>query len=101
MGTNIVGTYGYMAPEQFRGAAQPASDLYGLGGTLLCLLSGAGRNYTAPVSWPQVPLLSGTEVHAEPGDGHQIEHFVCSAPTCMISGMITAILPVMWAMAVC
>lgn len=31
---------GYMAPEQFRGAASPASDLYGLGGTLLFLLSG-------------------------------------------------------------
>ena len=30
----------YMAPEQFRGAAQPASDLYALGGTLLYLLSG-------------------------------------------------------------
>jgi hypothetical protein len=29
-----------MAPEQFRGAAQPGSDLYGLGGTLLYLLSG-------------------------------------------------------------
>ncbi len=41
MGTTIIGTYGYMAPEQFRGAAQPASDLYALGGTLLFLLSGA------------------------------------------------------------
>ena len=29
-----------MAPEQFRGAAQPESDLYGLGGTLVYLLSG-------------------------------------------------------------
>jgi len=29
-----------MAPESFRGAAVPASDLYGLGGTLLFLLSG-------------------------------------------------------------
>ena len=35
-----VGTYGFMAPEQFRGAATPASDLYGLGGTLLYVLSG-------------------------------------------------------------
>ena len=33
LGSTIVGTYGYMAPEQFRGAAQPASDLYALGGT--------------------------------------------------------------------
>ena len=29
-----------MAPESFRGDAQPASDLYGLGATLLFLLSG-------------------------------------------------------------
>lgn len=40
LGSTVIGTYGYMAPEQFRGAAQPASDLYGLGGTLLYLLSG-------------------------------------------------------------
>jgi serine/threonine protein kinase len=40
-GSTVIGTYGYMAPEQFRGAASPASDLYGLGGTLLLLLSGA------------------------------------------------------------
>lgn len=40
LGSTIVGTYGYMAPEQFRGAAAPASDLYSLGGTLLYLVSG-------------------------------------------------------------
>lgn len=48
MGSTIVGTYGYMAPEQFRGAAQPASDLYALGATLLFLLSG-GREGCVPV----------------------------------------------------
>ena len=47
MGTTIIGTYGYMAPEQFRGAAQPASDLYALGGTLLFLLSGTPHNMEA------------------------------------------------------
>lgn len=36
----VVGTYGFMAPEQLRGAARPASDLFALGGTLLYLLSG-------------------------------------------------------------
>lgn len=37
----LVGTYGYMAPEQLRGSARPASDLFALGGTLLYLLSGS------------------------------------------------------------
>ncbi|MEB3294063.1 MAG: serine/threonine-protein kinase [Synechococcales bacterium] len=38
-GSTVVGTYGYMAPEQFRGHAVLASDLYGLGTTLLFLLT--------------------------------------------------------------
>ncbi len=33
----VVGTYGYMPPEQFGGRAVPASDLYGLGATLIAL----------------------------------------------------------------
>jgi eukaryotic-like serine/threonine-protein kinase len=39
-GSTIVGTYGYMAPEQFRGQAVLATDLYGLGATLLYLATG-------------------------------------------------------------
>lgn len=39
-GSTIVGTFGYMAPEQFSGQARVASDLYGLGTTLLHLLTG-------------------------------------------------------------
>jgi serine/threonine protein kinase len=38
-GSTIVGTYGYMAPEQFRGQAVPATDLYGLGATVVFLLT--------------------------------------------------------------
>lgn len=37
-GSTVVGTYGYMAPEQLRGSATAASDLYGLGATLVFLL---------------------------------------------------------------
>ena len=38
-GSTVVGTYGYMAPEQFRGQAVLSTDLYGLGTTLIFLLS--------------------------------------------------------------
>ncbi len=37
----VVGTYGYMPPEQFGGRAVPASDLYGLGATLIHLVTGS------------------------------------------------------------
>jgi hypothetical protein len=36
----IVGTYGYMPPEQFGGRATPVSDLYSLGATLIYLGTG-------------------------------------------------------------
>ncbi len=38
-GSTVVGTYGYMAPEQFRGQSLSATDLYGLGATILTLLT--------------------------------------------------------------
>lgn len=41
LGSTVVGTYGYMAPEQFRGQATLSTDLYGLATTLLFLLAGA------------------------------------------------------------
>src|ERR687885_1062495 len=36
----VVGTYGYMPPEQFGGRTTPASDLYSLGATLIYLITG-------------------------------------------------------------
>lgn len=44
-GTTIVGTAGYMAPEQYGcGFATPAADLYSLGAVLLFVLSGRHPN---------------------------------------------------------
>lgn len=40
-GSTVFGTYGYMAPEQFRGQAFLSTDLYGLAATLLFLLTRA------------------------------------------------------------
>jgi serine/threonine protein kinase len=39
-GSTVVGTFGYMAPEQFQGRALPQSDVYGVGATLIALLTG-------------------------------------------------------------
>ena len=39
-GATVVGTFGYMAPEQAAGQATPASDLYALGATLLHAVTG-------------------------------------------------------------
>ncbi|MBP0001050.1 MAG: serine/threonine protein kinase [Cyanobacteria bacterium SID2] len=54
----VVGTYGYMPPEQFGGRAVPASDLYGLGATLIYLAS--GRH---PADLPQADLRIDFESH--------------------------------------
>ncbi len=39
VGSTIVGTSGYMSPEQFMGHAVPATDLYALGATAIHMLS--------------------------------------------------------------
>jgi hypothetical protein len=39
-GSTMVGTFGYMSPEQYMGRTTAVSDLYSLGATLLFLLSG-------------------------------------------------------------
>jgi serine/threonine protein kinase len=36
----VVGKQSYLPPEQFRGQAEPASDLYAMGATLYYLLTG-------------------------------------------------------------
>ena len=39
-GSTVVGTFGYMAPEQLYGQSSPATDLYALGASLLTLSTG-------------------------------------------------------------
>jgi len=47
----VVGTYGFMPPEQFGGRVTPASDLYSLGATIIYLVTG-----TPPADLPQKDL---------------------------------------------
>ena len=39
-GSTVVGTFGYMAPEQFQGRALPCSDVYAVGATALAMVTG-------------------------------------------------------------
>ncbi len=39
-GSTVVGTFGFMAPEQFQGRAMPASDVYAVGATALVMMTG-------------------------------------------------------------
>lgn len=39
-GSTVVGTFGYMAPEQFQGRASPKSDVYGVAATAMTMLTG-------------------------------------------------------------
>ncbi len=64
LGSTIVGTYGYMAPEQFQGRATIQSDLYALGATVVHLLS-----HLPPSELPQdgLKLQFHDRVKATPG----------------------------------
>lgn len=55
-GVSLVGTPGYAAPEQYRGVAEPRSDLYALGATLHHLLTGADPADTSQHLFNFAPL---------------------------------------------
>lgn len=77
-GRTVVGTFGYMAPEQFGGQATPASDLYGVGATLLHVLSGR-----IPSDIPQQDLRFQFQpyVNCSPALVSWLEHLLEPSPT--------------------
>lgn len=56
LGSTMVGTYGYMAPEQYSGTGDVRSDLYAAGATVLYMLTGR-----PPSSLPQKRLKMDVE----------------------------------------
>jgi serine/threonine protein kinase len=70
----VVGTYGYMPPEQFGGRAVPASDFYSLGATLIYLATGQH-----PSELPQQAMRLQFEPfarHLSPGFRHWLRGLV-------------------------
>lgn len=64
-GSTVVGTFGFMAPEQVQGGAEPATDLFGLGMTAVALLS----------------RIDPARLHDGTGRVDWERHVVVSAPT--------------------
>lgn len=52
-GTGL-GTQGYAAPEQYRGQAEPRTDIYALGATLHHLLTGRDPQLETPFDFPRI-----------------------------------------------
>jgi len=53
----MIGTQGYAAPEQYRGKAEPRSDIYGLGAVMHHAITGRDPTSEAPFSFPSVGHL--------------------------------------------
>lgn len=54
----LIGTEGYTPPEQYRGAAEPRGDVYGLGATIHHLLTKRDPRFEAPFSFHERPIRS-------------------------------------------
>lgn len=52
----MIGTEGYSAPEQYRGEASPASDVYGIGATLHHLLTRRDPRLEPPFTFHERPI---------------------------------------------
>lgn len=76
-GSTVAGTYGFMAPEQFRGVAAPQTDLYALGVLAVVLLS---RRDPIDLVLPNHQLDWVPHVHASALTGALIEDLLASEP---------------------
>lgn len=52
----MIGTEGYSAPEQYRGEATPASDVYGVGATLHHILTNRDPRLEPPFTFAERPI---------------------------------------------
>ncbi|GAB5491400.1 MAG: PQQ-binding-like beta-propeller repeat protein [Phototrophicaceae bacterium] len=57
----MIGTEGYSAPEQYKGKANPLSDIYSLGATMHHVISRADPRLEPPFSFTERPLTSFNE----------------------------------------
>ena len=79
-GSTMIGTFGYMAPEQLHGEATPATDIYALGATIAALAAGApadqlprkGLQIDLAAVMPAGPLLAVLSDMTQPDPGRRL-----------------------------
>jgi serine/threonine protein kinase len=76
-GRTVVGTFGYMPPEQFNGQASPRSDLYALGASLVHLLSGRSP---AEIPLEGLRLDFSAYINVSPGLNRWLSHLLDPDP---------------------
>jgi hypothetical protein len=84
----VVGTFGYMAPEQFRSQALPATDLYGLGATILALLT---NRSPAELTQSNLKLSFRNKIQVSPAFADWLEKMLEPDPTDRFDSATTAL----------
>jgi Protein kinase domain/Ankyrin repeats (3 copies) len=87
-GSTVVGTFGYMAPEQFRSQALPATDLYGLGATILALLT---NRSPAELTQSNLKLSFRNKIQVSPAFADWLEKMLEPDPTDRFDSAVTAL----------
>jgi Protein kinase domain/Ankyrin repeats (3 copies) len=87
-GSTVVGTFGYMAPEQFRSQALPATDLYGLGATILALLT---NRSPAELTQSNLKLSFRNKIQVAPAFADWLEKMLEPDPVDRFDSAITAL----------
>ena len=88
-GSTVVGTFGYMAPEQFRSQALPATDLYGLGATILALLT---NRSPAELTQSNLKLSFRNKVQVSPAFADWLEKMLEPDPADRFDSATTALI---------
>ena len=88
-GSTVVGTFGYMAPEQFRSQALPATDLYGLGATILALLT---NRSPAELTQSNLKLSFRNKIQVSPAFADWLEKMLEPDPVDRFDSATTALI---------
>jgi serine/threonine protein kinase len=88
--STLVGTFGYMAPEQIGGTVSEASDLYSVGATLLHLLS--RRPPSELLRGKGLQLDVGEKLNASPAFRAYLQKLLAPSPTGRFPNAVDALL---------